>query len=381
MLWHSVAAGNFGVGALTVGNLALARAAAARASMVPEFTVFGPVERGTPYVAAPDVALRSITRRYLLGTAGYRADLKNLDIMLDISAGDSFGDIYAEKRFAYMVLTKALAIRAGLPLILSPQTIGPFSRQPHTMAAGWVCRRSAQVFARDPISMEVLARIAPGARATQVVDVAFALPFDRAPARGGGPVRVGLNVSRLLMHRAVAGNNVYGLSYDYAALTRAIITAFLAMPDVEVHLVPHVVAPGQPYDDDGAAADALKAEFPALVRHPDFAGPSDAKGFISSLDFLVGGRMHATIGAYSAGVPVVPVSYSRKFEGLYGGLDYPWFVPSKGMDTDTAIAFVLDAFARRAELATAITRGTPVIAAGLETYTAALAREFAAAAA
>ncbi len=380
MLWHSAAAGNFGVGALTVGNLALARAAAASAGLEPQFTVFGPIEQGTPYIGAPDIALRTLTRGYLLSGSGYRRDLKNLDIMLDISAGDSFGDIYPDKRFAFVMLSKALAIWSGKPFILSPQTIGPFSRQPHSALAGWVCRRSRRVFARDPISMQVLDRIAPTASATQVVDVAFALPFDRAPARSGGPIKVGLNVSCLLMNGGWSGGNEYGLGFDYAALTRALVVAFLAMPGVEVHLVPHVFAPDVPQDDDIRAADRLKAEFPALVRHPDFTGPSDAKSFISGLDFLTGGRMHATIAAYSAGVPVVPISYSRKFEGLYGGLDYKWIVPSKGMDTDAAIAFVLDAFARRAELAADIARGTPVIAAGLKAYTAALAQEFAAAA-
>ncbi|MBC7504511.1 MAG: hypothetical protein H7267_02090 [Sandarakinorhabdus sp.] len=50
------------------------------------------------------------------------------------------------------------------------------------------------------------------------------------------------------------------------------------------------------------------------------------------------------------------------------------------MDTRTAIAFVLDAFERRAQLAAAIAVGQPIIEAGLEDYTAALAAQFAAAA-
>ena len=87
--------------------------------------------------------------------------------------------------------------------------------------------------------------------------------------------------------------------------------------------------------------------------------------------------MHATIAAYSAGVPVVPISYSRKFEGLYGGLHYPWLVPAKGMTTEQARAFILDAFTRRSEMAADIRKGDPVVAAGLEVYTAELARQFA----
>ena len=378
LAWHSVASGNLGVGALTVGNIALARTAAARAGVVPRFTIFGPVDQGARYVNDPDVEYRAINGRYMVSPGGYWADLESVDIMLDIGAGDSFADIYPDKRYAYIIATKVLALARGKRLILSPQTIGPFSRQPHTAIAAWVCRKAEAVFVRDPMSMTVLQQMAPDADARQAIDVAFALPFDRAERVPGGPVRVGINPSGLLLGGGYSGRNDFGLSIDYAALTRAIIADFLAMPNVDVILVPHAVAQGAAFDDDGSAADQLKAEFPALVRGPDFASPSAAKSFISGLDFLVGARMHATIAAYSAGIPVVPISYSRKFEGLFGGLHYPWLVPAKGITTDAARAFILDAFARRAEVAVDIHKGDPVIAAGLEVYVAELASQFAA---
>lgn len=379
LLWHAVANGNLGVGALSVGNIALCRAAAARAGVTPHFTIFGPREAGTPYVTGPDIAVKQIAGRYMLSPGGYRADLKPLGIMLDIGAGDSFADIYPDKRFAYIMATKALCLWSGTPLVLSPQTIGPFTRQPHTRMAAWACARSAAVFARDPISMQVLGKMAPGANAFQVIDVAFALPFDRQP-KTPGRTRVGINVSGLLMSGGYAGGNEYGLAFDYPALTRRLVAALLAMPDVEVHLIPHVNSV-LASDDDGRACDLVHSEFPATVRVPDFASPSAAKSYISGMDFVTGARMHATIAAYSAGVPVVPISYSRKFEGLYRGLDYPWLVQAKGMDTDTALAYLLDAFARRDELARDIHRGDAVVAQGLETYTAELAALFAAAAA
>ncbi len=379
LLWHSAASGNFGVGALTVGNIALARAAAARAGLTPQFMVFAPVEPADPYISGPDIAIRKVNRVYLTSISGYRADLATLDIMLDISAGDSFADIYPEKRFIQQVMTKILAIVTGKPLILSPQTIGPFSRQPHSAIAGWIANRARLVFARDPISMAVIKRLAPRARAQQVVDVAFALPHDAPAPRTDTRIRVGMNVSGLLMNGGWTGNNQYGLTFDYAAVTRALVKAFLAMPDVDLYMVPHVVSPELPQDDDMLAADRLKAEFPALIRCADFTSPSTAKSFIAGLDFMIGGRMHATIAAYSTGVPVVPISYSPKFEGLYGGLNYPWLVPAKGMDTDTAIAFVLDAFANRDRLAADIPPGLPIIAQGLENYTAGLAEQFSAA--
>ncbi len=376
MLWHSARSGNLGVGALSVGNIALARAAAARVDVEPSFVLLGPVERGASYIDAPDITTRQIKRNYMLSPSGFRADLRDLDIVLDIGAGDSFADIYSDRRFVYIMATKAAVIWSGTPLILSPQTIGPFSRQPHTRLAAWACRRSEVVFARDPMSFAALKSLSPAADARQAIDVAFALPFDRPATRSAGPIRVGLNVSGLLMNGGYAGGNEYGLSVDYPVYTRQLIAAFSAMPDVEIHLVPHVIGPDTPRDDDAACADRLRGEYPNLIRHPDFASPSAAKSFIAGLDFLVGARMHATIAAYSAGVPVVPVSYSRKFEGLYGGLGYKWLIPAKGMATDAALAFTLDAFARRDDVAADIARGNEVVSKGLEVYTAELARQF-----
>ena len=105
LLWHSAAAGNLGVGALSVGNIALARTAAARAGLRPEFTLFGAHETGAPYITEPDVEMRTINGRYMVSPGGYFADVRAHHIMLDIGAGDSFADIYTDKRFAYFMAT------------------------------------------------------------------------------------------------------------------------------------------------------------------------------------------------------------------------------------------------------------------------------------
>jgi polysaccharide pyruvyl transferase WcaK-like protein len=384
LLWHSAAATNFGVGALTAGNIALAKAAAARVSAQPRFTIFTPHEPGAAYISGPDISQRTINGRYMLN--GYRGDIAAQDIILDISAGDSFTDIYPNKRYAYIALTKLLALAAGKPLILSPQTIGPFSRQPHSAVAAAICRRAAHIYARDALSMDALKTLAPdvilAGRATQVIDVAFAMPFTQAPKANSG-VHIGINVSGLLMSGGYGGNNQYGLGYDYPTLIERLIAALAARPETRITLIPHVIAPDFPVDDDLAASKAL------IARHPDLGGrlalhvpisPQDAKSFISGLDFLVGARMHATIAAFSAGVPVVPVSYSRKFEGLYGALGYTSLVTAKGQSTDEALATILTALDQRDALKAQIDAAKPKIDAGLEIYTAGLAATFEAAA-
>ena len=378
LAWHSTRSSNLGVGALTLGNIALASDAAMRVGLDAQFVVFSPREAGPSYV--DDVETRVIDGRYMASRKGFLADVGNLDIMLDIGAGDSFTDIYPRKRFLYLWATKALTVARSVPLIFSPQTIGPFSKVFETRLAAWALNRAATVFARDPLSFAALKDLAPRAPAFQTVDVAFALPFTRR-CKAQDRVRVGLNVSGLLYNRGYSGGNEFGIEVDYRALTHMLIERFAAIPGVEVHLVGHVFAPLQPRDDDGATADALAAQYPGLVRAPDFTTPGEAKSYISGLDFLIGGRMHATIAAYSSGVPVVPISYSRKFEGLFGGLGYKWLVPVRGLSTEAAADYVMQAFERRADLADDIATGLPIVQKGLETYISELAMHFAAAAA
>lgn len=372
LLWHSDSSGNLGVGALTVGHMALIRRAAERAGVVADLHLFRPGDRSPGYVPDGLVARHDITGRFMLSPGGYWAALKPLDLMLDIGAGDSFADIYPDKRFAYMMATKELCLWRGIPLVFSPQTIGPFSRQPHTALAGRVMEKARAVFARDPMSFEAIGKLAPGATAKQAIDVAFALPFT--PAAKGPGVRAGVNVSGLLYSGGYGGQNDYGLTIDYKLFTERLVAGLLER-GADVELIAHVTTPIA-RDDDMRAAEAIHKLYPQARIIGAFPSPSAAKSHISGLDFLVAARMHASIAAWSSGVAVLPVSYSRKFEGLYKALDYPWLVPAKGLSTDDAVARALDAFARRAELQADIARSQQAVESGLESYVAYLAGLF-----
>jgi polysaccharide pyruvyl transferase WcaK-like protein len=364
LLWHSDSNGNLGIGALTVGNMALVSEAAEAARMVPRFHLFQSADSGASYVEG--IASRhAIDGRFMAG-GGYWRALGEIDVMLDIGYGDSFADIYPNRRYTYHAATKALCLARGIPLVLSPQTIGPFTRQPHMAVARQLMERARAVFARDPLSHAAVCALAPGATVHLATDVAFALPYTPQPR--GPATRVGINVSGLLHAGGYTGANEFGLKLDYRGFTDRLIEAFVAMPGVSVVLVPHVQTPGMPRDDDLTAIAAVAGRFPAVAVAPRFAGPSEAKSFISGLDFLVGARMHATIAAFSSGVPVVPVSYSRKFEGLYGGIGYDHVLPAKSMETDAAVAFVLDRFARRDMLRDTIAAARPTVDGLLSTY-------------
>lgn len=373
LLWHSDNNMNLGVGALTVGNIALVRRAAEMAGIDPVFYLFQVADSGAIYVTDGVAERHILNGRYMISPSGYWSDLRKLDLMLDISGGDSFADIYPDKRFAYMIATKELCGWRGVPLVFSPQTIGPFSRQPHSRLATREMERARAVFARDPMSFEAIRKLAPRAHARQAIDVAFALPFTPA-ARGPG-VRAGVNVSGLLYSGGYGGKNDYGLTIDYQAFTERLVAGLLER-GAKVELISHVTTPME-RDDDLRAAKAVHQRFPDTLVVPPFTSPSEAKSYISGLDFLVAARMHASIAGWSSGVAVLPVSYSRKFEGLYKALDYPWLIPAKGYTTDEAVTRALEAFERRAELQADIGRGQQAVKDGLDGYVEYLAGLFA----
>jgi colanic acid/amylovoran biosynthesis protein len=369
LLWHSLNSGNLGVGALTASNIAIIDGVAAELGRSIEYHVVGPREPGPIYIEGPNIHRHLITTRNMIDPTRYWRVMGNVDCVIDIGAGDSFAGIYGAKRFIFIWLTKALALLRGKPLMLAPQTIGPFPKQPWRWLAGRVMNWASIVIARDPMSFEAIGEVAPNAKRAQAIDVAFRLPFTR-PKKAGEKLRVGLNVSGLLYHGGYGRKNDFGLDVNYVDLTSGIIDYFKSHDDVQLELITHVVSAEQAVDDDAHIADALVKDHPGLVRVPDFASPSDAKSHVSGLDFLIAGRMHACIAAYSSGVPVIPVAYSRKFAGLFEGvLGYRHGIPVTGVTTEQAVAYVTERFEKRAELKQEIETGLTKVDEAMSRYT------------
>jgi colanic acid/amylovoran biosynthesis protein len=219
-----------------------------------------------------------------------------------------------------MYLTKTRVVQQGILLVLSPQTIGPFKNPLHSIMAHHVMRKCEHIFPRDDFSMDWLTKRDLGDRATLSTDVAFLLPFTREELPDEpGRTRIGINVSGLLFGGGYTRKNQFGLRIDYPSFVRELVRRFTANKTNEVWLVGHVNLDGSDeVEDDYRACRNLAAEFPGVRVPAAFASPVHAKNFVSSLDFFVGSRMHATIAAFSGGVPVVPIGYSRKFTGLFG---------------------------------------------------------------
>ena len=64
--------------------------------------------------------------------------------------------------------------------------------------------------------------------------------------------------------------------------------------------------------------------------------------------------MHATIAAFSSGTAVIPVSYSRKFEGLYETAGYPYLIDCTKMNEEEALERTMAYIANIDELGDAV---------------------------
>ena len=377
LLYHSLNSENLGVGAFTVANIALLGEAVERHGGSPVFHIIG-ARGGKDYtdtspwpVDFTNVGLKSLLKPW----SDLHRTMKRCDAFFDIAGGDSFTDIYGPKRFSLIVGARLLASTKDKPFVMSPQTIGPFSSAWGRLGAKMALERADRIFARDAMSFAALEQFGMERKSQLTTDLAFLLPFDSTPKKSSeqysrGDWDVGLNVSGLLFRNAGNADGRIRLKLDYASFTRKLIEKILADPRTgRLHLIPHVLAPALPGDDDGAVADLLKREYPELIIAPDFHSPSAAKSYIATMDLLLGARMHATIAAVSSDTAVLPLAYSRKFNGLYGSLNYPYLVDMVNEDETAALERLTQVMDDLPAIAEASANSNALAREQLRTYT------------
>lgn len=293
-------------------------------------------------VAADRLSAVPFRRRSPAALRRSAREMRTCAVILDFTGGDSFSDIYGMRRLTHKLADKQMVLASSVPLVLAPQTIGPFQNGVTLPWVKHVLRRAALVCTRDDLSHEFVAGLTER-EVLVATDVAVMLPSDPSLFQlpGTDRLRVGLNVSGLLWNGGYTGRNQFRLRTDYRAFCRGVVGGLLD-DGIEVHLVSHVVSRGDAVDeDDVAASQALAAEYPDLIMAPRFASPVAAKSYIRHMDAFIGSRMHATIAAFTTGVPTVPAAYSRKFAGFFGSLGYPVLVDLTRADTGPAVEAAL----------------------------------------
>ena len=261
--------------------------------------------------------------------------ITQMSMVVDITGGDSFSDIYGMRRFVLGFLRKCLVLLFNKDLVMLPQTYGPFKKKISNRMAAYILKRAKTVYSRDEDGVQCVRQLLNDKDASKVKlspDIAFVLdakPWDDKvviavnDARKRGRQIVGLNISGLLYNGGYTRDNMFGLAVNYPKLVKQIVDYFLSISDITVVLVPHVF----PEEELAVESDpvACKAVYDSLTREqqeniisPDKQpDQGQVKYLIGKCDFFVGSRMHSCIAAFSQKVPTVAVAYSDKFAGVF----------------------------------------------------------------
>lgn len=351
ILWADDSSPNLGVRVLGRGTEALVRRNWPEAEIV--FENYG--------LRAPELPfgrLRDLARERLGGRLGMMRWLRGFDLVVDTRSGDSFADIYGLHRLAIMTSVASLAASAGVPVVLGPQTIGPFETRRGRMLARRSLRQASLVMARDPES-ESYARGLGFAPDLLTSDVVFALPVPTvAPGRD-----VVLNISGLLWQQ-----NPHVDSARYRAdLTR--LYRRLEERGRGVTLLAHVLDSPNADNDVRAIEEFVRLTAPdASVVIP--SGLDEVRTTVASARLVIGSRMHACLNALSVGTPAIPLAYSRKFAPLLQSLGWNHTVELGGpADIVASVEHQLDNQSLADDAARVVERGR----ASLEPVAAALA--------
>ena len=181
---------------------------------------------------------------------------------------------------------------------------------------------------RESLSYEALLAHGITTNVVLCADPAFLLEKENIspPSGFGSDSTIGINMSPLVMEY---GKNVLD---NYIELVRYI----LEETNNNVMLIPHVIKPDS---DDRTALRKIYSRYednPRIVLIDD-CNCMQLKGYISHCRIFIGARTHATIAAYSMGIPTLVAGYSIKSKGIAADIfgTYENYVISAG-DMKTA---------------------------------------------
>lgn len=252
------------------------------------------------------------------------------DMILDITDGDSFSDIYGFERFLSQSWIKVVSILNKKKIYLMPQTIGPFKSKVVKMIAKYIIKNVNYNFARDRMSLNLLKNYCKvnEYKIRYIPDMAFymvkdnSININKELSLDPNQIKIGINISALLYNGGYNLDNMFSLKVNYRELINKVIQYFLKDESIEVILIPHVIEREYWIEDDLRICKELYTKYrneSFLNIHVVEKGYNELelKSIISGCDFFVGSRMHACIAALSTNVPNIPLAYSKKFIGIW----------------------------------------------------------------
>ncbi len=221
---------------------------------------------------------------------------KDCDVCLCIG-GDTF--CYGNNELCRSLIAQFKAL--GKKVVLWGCSIGEEDLSPEKIET---LRSLDGIFARESLTKEVLENAGID-KVRLFADPAFTLETQEYDFEGDH--LLGINLSPLVA--------------EYCPDLSEYASRFLEKVEKETHytpvLIPHVTINSDDNNDYAFLKEICdNANLSRTILLPDDLSASQYKGCIKKCEMLIAARTHATIGAYSNGIPVFALSYSIKARGI-----------------------------------------------------------------
>ncbi len=242
--------------------------------------------------------------------------LKKVGFVAAVNGGDGFSDIYGTETFKNRLFDAQLAIKEQIPLIILPQTLGPFKDAENLKVATRILKYASKVYVRDEKFVPELNAMEVEYKLTK--DLSYFMQPEKIDVDIASNA-VGLNVSGLCYSNKF--RDLSGKFEHYPLLIEKIIEYF-QKNSIPLYLIAHSYnykTPEYANDDMEAIKEVynkLENKTNVYLIDKDLTSPQ-TKYVISQFKFFIGTRMHSNFAAIYTDTPVFGLAYSYKYEGSF----------------------------------------------------------------
>jgi len=231
-----------------------------------------------------------------------------------------------------------LAQKTGKPIILFPQSIGPFAYDFHKKMIQTILKKIKLIFAREHITLKLLQDM--GLQEPQIAwspDMGFSFSSDKKQSMKEHMQKMHINFSKPIVGITVRK----WLSGEGQGKYELVISEFadwlISEKYMQVVFIPQVTSVLHNDDDREVQKRIIekmktKKEVWSLEEQFDHY---EIKGIYENMSYVVGTRMHSVIFALTSFVPAIAIAYEYKSEGIMEDLHLgEWVVALENVSSE-----------------------------------------------
>lgn len=281
-----------------------------------------------PLTAIPALTTRFFGRPWLAFTPHSLRDLVRAYCYSDLVVSIPGGFVYSSGLGLSLILTLytwAMAILAGKPIYILPQSIGPLYKKWERKCVGTMLNRCRLVMIREEETRDLLVRYGVRRQPILIPDLAFGFEGANPDDAKKWLQAIGVNpeTDRPLLAITVinwgAQNEKFLGQEQYEIIIADTIRNFIKKYGGKVVFLPQCVGPTEGEDDRipaGRIAHLLGNLKESVYSVSEQPPPPLLKSIIGQFDVLIGTRMHSNIFALGQEVPVLAIGYLHKTLGI-----------------------------------------------------------------